>query len=329
MLESLFDAIQSARTADLAKESQPYPKNNPTPSDLSACPRETALSILHWQERPAFSPGTRARLDVGIAVERKNLAALSLLGFDVVEQQKNIEYRHHETGSLLLRGKIDGKVAFPQIRRRPIIFDHKTVSPFLFPRLNTVEDLLRNRWYRKWVKQNQAYMLLENDDISFFFLDNNLGEWKFIECPLDLDLAESVLRQAEQAVAAVEAIRRGQDETQALPPYLNNFAECQNCWAANRVCFPPNLSTNPLEVMSDEDAAALDETIRRYLELGENVAEYNRIGKKIKPLFNQKTNVVVGSWFITGKERSRTMPPSPGGKQTWWEIDIQSLAGKE
>src|SRR5262252_10153093 len=103
----LIAAITERRITALGMKAAIYPRNNPIASDLGPCTRETALSILHWQSKPAFEADLLARFARGSLLEDAILCELGSLGFTVRVERKPFEVRGRD-GSLLMRGKIDG-----------------------------------------------------------------------------------------------------------------------------------------------------------------------------------------------------------------------------
>ena len=130
-LQELFQEISAAKQRHYGQEA-PWPRRNPIASDIGPCGRETALSILHWQERPAPSPELKARFEMGNECEARVMRQLSLMGFQVVEQQGPFELRD-KAGRVILSGKIDGKIRF---RGERIPFDVKSSDPRAFDRLH-------------------------------------------------------------------------------------------------------------------------------------------------------------------------------------------------
>jgi hypothetical protein len=287
----------------------PFPRSNPTASDLSECARETALGILHWQERPPITPELRARFEVGNQVEPQVVAALLRYGLRVVEQQVQFEIKDR-AGRVALRGKIDGKVEW-EGRRFP--FDVKTVNPNAFAKLRTFEDVREHVFFGKWVRQLWAYEYLSDIETGFLLLDNLLGAWRLIEVPLDFSEMEQTLRRCETAVSAVDRIRLGAPEEEALPGYHDDPAVCRRCWAFGRLCNPP-VEHHGLALLTDPQ---LEEDLDRRAELEPAHKEYERLDKACKEKVKGKDGLVIGPWLVQGKERSRdgyTVKPAK-----WWE----------
>ena len=293
-LQDLFTEIAKARSESLSRDLGPYPKNNPTASDLSPCPRETSLAILHWQERPPFNVDIAARLEVGRDSEPQIVAKLIRCGILVVEQQSMYSLTN-KAGRTILRGKIDGKVELPDRRRIP--FDIKTMNPNAFNQTDTVDDLYAHPFFCKWPKQVLAYEYMNNIETGFLLLDNLLGQWKFIEVPMDWNRMDSIIKQCEAAVDAVEAVMSGRQEEDVLPPYHPDPAVCMKCWAYKRLCTPP-ADFHGLSLMTDPEVEGL---LDRRGELEASKKEYDKLDKIIKEKVKEKDGLLVGQWLIQGK----------------------------
>jgi hypothetical protein len=302
-LTGLFTEIETRRREILGRDAGPWARSNPVASDLSPCARETALGILHWPERPPFEASVLARLEVGREAEPLAMSKLLQYGVKVVEAQRTFELPHRQTGAVLLRGKIDGMVEW-EGRRVP--FDYKTVTPFLFPRMNTVADLLAHPFFSKWPRQLWSYEFLVNIETGFLLLDNLLGEWKFIEVPLDYEQMEQILQRLEAAVTAVETIRKGAAEDAALPGYHPDAAVCRRCWAFGRLCIPPGVSGDGIPIL---DAPEIEAKLDRRAELEAAADEYDALDKEVKAQVRGQERLVVGNWLVQGREFTRVNKP--------------------
>lgn len=302
MLEQFFEDIKQRRDEQLSLRAAKWPRNNPIASDISRCARETALGVLHWEDRPAFGLDLLARLEAG--TEQENLANMKMLSLGIrpVEQQRAFELKDAK-GRLLLRGKIDGKI---QIGKQLVPYDLKTMHPSIFDRFNTIEDLLANPFFSKYPKQIMAYQYMNNIDIGFLWLDNMLGKWKFIEVPLDWEMMERILRQLETAVESIEQIRNGEPEDKALPPFHADPSYCLKCWAFKRVCTPPFFNGEGMKMINDPEFA---DKLARRAELDQAATQYDHLDKEIKETLKAAMkptdNWIIGDFLVTAKESSR------------------------
>jgi len=322
-IDELFQEILETRERGLVGNEAPWPRKNPIASDLSPCARETALSILHWKERPPPGAKLLARFQVGREQELVAMRQLSALGFQVVESQRPFDVRRRG-GGVLLSGKIDGRLLW---RGERIPFDYKTLDPRIFDRLNTMQDLLEHPFFQKWVKQLWSYLYLAEHERGFLLVDNLVGEWKFIAVDLDYAAMEEILVQCESAMSAVEAVYKGAAEQTSLPAYHPNPEVCHRCWAFQRFCHPPSVTFGPgLEVLDSPEIEAL---IDRRNELHPLSREFDKLDTRLKTLFRDKTGVLVGDWLVEGKGGSMTLAAREKSTIPTWRIQYRHLSEKE
>jgi hypothetical protein len=320
-LGELFTAIESARQTALEKNGKPWPRTQPTASDLSPCAREMALGVLHWAERPGFDTKLLARFEAGSDKEPSVYRRLLEYGFTVVEAQRTFELKG-KNGGIVLRGRIDGQLEW-QGRRYP--FDIKTVDPLLFPKLQTLEAIRQHPFFSKWVRQIMAYCYMADVDTGFLLMENLKGQWRFIEVPLDYTEMERIVADCEAAVQAVRAIQSGGRGEEALPDYIEDTAVCRRCWAFGRLCTPPGLSVGEIPLLDD---AELEAKLARRAELDEAAEEYETLDKEIKAAVRGRERLLIGDWLITGKESTVNYKAQPARTLTQWRTTIERLTAR-
>lgn len=311
--------IERRRLEALERKAGAYPRNNPIASDLGPCAREMALSILHWQERPAFPPDLQARFARGNLIEDAVLRELSELGFTVRVERRPFEIKNKK-GRLLLRGRIDGFVEFAG---RDYPMEVKSLDPNVYRRIATVEDFDKFGFMAKYPRQLQSYCYAENKEAGFFLLDDCMGHWKLIPVALDYQMVERILRQCETAVDAVTAIRECAPEETALPAYHEDPAVCRRCWAFGRLCTPP-AEYHGLALATDPEFEAI---LDRRGEVEASHREYEALDKAVKERVTGKDGLVVGNWLIQGKEIARKgyeVKPS-----TYWQSKIVAITATD
>lgn len=299
MLEAVFEEIQRKRSQDLLNKANQYPRNNPVASDISPCARETALGILHWQDRPPFTEELLARFEVGNDQESLAIAKMLRYGLKIVEQQQNFELRDKK-GRLILRGRIDGKV---EMNGQRIPFDYKTINPMMFDRLNTIDDFLKHKFFSKYPKQLWAYEYMNNIETGFVWMDNLLGQWKFVEIPMDWGRMEEILSQCETAVKSVEDVRNGKPEEAALPAFHRDPQVCTSCWCFKRLCLPPFASGEGMQVIDDPELGMKLERIKQLEEAHHEYERYDREVKKVfKAVMKPMQTYIIGGYMVSSSE---------------------------
>ena len=180
--EQLCEQMAARRLALITKDLGPWPKNNPTASDISDCTRETVLGMTHWKERPRFDPEVRARLERGNVIENVVLRDLALLGYTVRQDRVPFEIKDRK-GRLICRGRLDGFLDYGKGKTIPI--EIKSLTPMIYSQINNQDDFDRYVFFRKYPKQLMTYMYSEGYEEGMWILDDCLGHQKFIPCKLD------------------------------------------------------------------------------------------------------------------------------------------------
>lgn len=316
-LDGLFAEITRQREIALGREAGPWPKSQPTASDLSLCAREMALAVLHWQERPGFGLDLLARFEMGKDAESPTERKLAQYGFPVVEQQRMFELKG-ASGLVILRGTIDGKIKW-EGQLWPL--DIKTVDPLIFPKLQTLADLEAHPFFQKWPRQLMTYCYLTQAPSGFLLLQSLRGPWRLIEVPMDADAMAGILARAEASVEAVLRIRRDKiPEAEALPPFIEDRAVCRRCWAFERVCFPLGVDGPGVTVVDDVE---LEAKLQRREELDPARKEYEALDAEVKAALRGRTDLLVGDWLITGQEIQRKSYVVKESR--YWKSDITRL----
>lgn len=316
----------------MARNREPYARNNPIASDLGDCERAMSLAILAWNVRPPLPAGALERMEAGNEQERSVLRQLVDEGWDVVEQQAPIEIRGRDGRTVILRGKIDGKLLWrtePGARPTLILLEIKDTSFPNFQRWRSEDDLRMDRWARKWWRQIQAYLLALGLEWGLLLLTHR-GERRPIVIRLDYGAAELILQRAERAVEIRGALQG--DPLDSLDgslnalglPYLGDARGCASCDFHRRVCFPPQLGgaghLGDLLLLPDE----VGELVGRERALADAAREHASLARRLERLIPRGTHARAGDWFVTGSwEEQNTkpveaQPAKPAGTRKVW-----------
>lgn len=287
IVDQLCDEIMKARTEDLERRAKERPQEKREYlylSDLSPCTRFMFYSLTAGDQRKPFDAYVQAMLDEGTRMEDRIAAQLAELGFRVVEKDVPVEIRNRK-GELVARGRIDGKILYKKAR---IPMEAKMLSPNIFDRLNTAEDLFRFHWTEKYLRQLLFYLYGSGEEQGFFHLNDGRGHWKVVPVYLGqyLDYVERTLQRME---AAFEAKKSGQAPERI--PYDHKL--CGSC-AFNAICLPTTVIEGG-ETLNDPDVEA---RIARHEELKPMASEYDDLHDSLKEFFAGKPAVTVGGRFI-------------------------------
>lgn len=194
-----------------------------------------------------------------------------------------------------ISGTIDGilQVQYsPPMWENVAVLDGKTMSPHVYPTLNTYEDLLRYPWTRKYRGQLGLYALAFNLEHCVILATNkqNLYEMKFISWPIDLEYLERLLQKAERINAAVAA---GEP-----PAGVNDPDVCPKCQFA-AFCAPSYTTSGNLEFV---DLPELEAVLDQMGELQETADKWKELEKIRDLMLTRGQDIAVGNWLITWKQ---------------------------
>lgn len=324
LLDDLISTIEQERGKALRAEITPGGRTQPIASDIDpdSCLRRQVYELTETTRKLPITPELKARFDVGILWERRVLADLHTLGFDVVEGQTRFELKGR-SGRVVLSGKIDGKLAWPRQHgpdRRKFPFEIKSMHPSIFGRYRTAADLMESPFHRRYVFQLQAYMLGHGVDEGLFIITNCLGAWRLVPVALDLGLAEQLLGFAERIVEAAEAYRFIKDMPRAdieasawaeAVGYTSDTDECSRCGFLGTACEPPWLSAPAPETL---ELPAMRDAVEVWKRTRDAAAECARAEKEIKEKAKSAGVAVVtcGDVVVSVKEVNKkgySVPP--------------------
>jgi hypothetical protein len=172
------------------------------------------------------------------------------------------------------------------------VVDIKTMSPNVYARIETADDLTRYPWTAKYRGQVMLYSLAHNLGKCFLLLVNksNLYDMKLIAFDVDMDYCESLLQKAEAVNKAIVA--------NEAPEGMNDTQECPKCQFF-AFCHPPISSGKGVTIAdSDELGAVLD----RLEQLAPVAKEIGELEGERDALLPKGVNVVCGSWLVTWKK---------------------------
>lgn len=292
--EKLVQEIPAKRKADLtAKAQNRWMPKNFYASGISECDRQMVHALLDWDKKPLADAGLQAIFEAGKSEEARIVRMLSELGYEVIAQQNPIQIRHPKTGELICTGKIDGKIL---VGRSAVPMELKSMNPNAYARINSVDDLAKSPFYRKYIKQMQLYLYGNGEEAGIFIISDFRNIKVFIVY-LDFGLCEQILKQLERCWDYVKAKKYPE-------PLQNRPDVCQYC-PFEFLC----TKTTCNQGAEFFDNAEMEQNVTRLLELKPLAKEYEELDKAIKePLKAQGIlNAVIGTKYqIVGRKIKRT-----------------------
>ncbi len=244
---------------------------------------------------------------------------LQQMGYRIEQSQRTVYWSNYD-----LSGHIDGYLA--KDGEKATLIEIKSCSPFIFVKLNTVDDVRYSKkyYYRKWAAQLQIYMLLESQPEGWLILKNKAtGEIKIIAFTLDLEFAESLIKKAEEVKSGVKVFVEGgcYDWNEWLVSHrLNDPEICLDC-PLKAACLPEIDAGAGIAFSDDgEMAEALKEresceaASHRFKELDEEIKT------KAKRVFDSGSKQVICGEFVISGNRIE-----PKGKAPYWKVDIERV----
>lgn len=271
------------------------------------CERFLVYERTQSELRTLHQPDLQAIFDLGHNVEKYVIHELEEMGCEVVQRGRDYEDKRYD-----MTGHVDAKL-WMKDWPKPIPFEIKGLNPFTAESIATIEDIRDSRqiWVRKYYAQLQAYLFLDNSELGVFaLLNKSSGKIDFIECPLDYEYAEALLKKAERIRDHVKA--------GTLPERVLS-AECARCPFAH-VCLPDMQYGQGIEFF---DSAEVEGMLARRAELESAAREFDALDKAIKKQLPHKPEVLIGQWAVTGKEIERKgYEVKPG---SYWKFEFLKL----
>ena len=210
----------------------------------------------------------------------------------IVQKHRKVEdgfLRSHK-----ISGTIDGVLEIEVAPNQWVDFgviDIKTMSPNVYPLINTYEDLDRFFWTKKYRGQLQLYSFGLNYSHCFLLCINksNWYDMKIIHFPVDLNYVENLIQKADRINAAVDS--------QTPPDFIQDASECERCPFLSHCC--PDLTTGGNAVISTN--AELDEILNRLDELKPTAKEFKELEDRRDDILVKGQDVVCGNHIVKWK----------------------------
>lgn len=256
-------------------------------------------------KRAPHTPQLQAIFDLGRYLETYVIRELEEAGIEVVQRG-----RDWYDERLQIRGMVDAALRFPD-SREVIPTEIKGLNPYTAERVETLEDIRNSRspWVRKYYAQLQTYLFLEGKPLGMFaILDKSGGGMVFIDCPIDLEYTEVLLKRAERVRDAVAS---------KTPPAKRITSDCPRCPFVH-VCAPDITYGPGVQVLDDEELLC---ALKRREELAAAAAEYEALDKQVKKSLPRAAEALCGGFVIRGKEVERKAYEVKAG--SYWKFTIE------
>lgn len=307
----------------IASLSQNFPCRTNRASILGVpCERWLVYERTQWDNKKLPSLELQYIFEEGKKHEESVVNDLKKAGFLIFQQQTSFFLEKEE-----ISGSFDFKIADPEDSKTAYICEAKAVSPNVFASLNTIEDFNNNWFYKRWLSQIQIYLYGAgtSEEKGFLVIKNRVsGRLKIMDIFLDYDYVDGLLKKAQRIN---EHIKNG-----TLPDQIEDISICSKC-PFFHICLPEMVEKSFVEFIED---GTLEEKIKRWYDLKEARREYEKLDDEIKKIFEKKDKIIIGNFFITGKEISYTTYNIPedikkqyAKKEQYWKMKIEKILGEE
>ena len=244
------------------------------------CERNLVYNRLNWNEKLLPAPSKLLIFRDGNAHENEVLKLLNEAGIQVIEQQRPFELKDLE-----VRGKIDGRI---KINGHAIPLEIKSINPYDFDKIHTVQDLLNSPkpWTQGYVAQMMIYLLMMNEqDGIMLFKNKATGQLKQINVTLDYAFAEGICKKLERVNKHVKA--------GTYPDRITDRSICGYC-DFRHICLADEVSES-INITDDPEITDLVEQ-REALKL--QAKAFEELDDKLKEIWKTKD---VGTYLVGGK----------------------------
>ncbi len=282
--------------AVLQREKKRYPQHVNRISQMGRpCLRYLYYCRTAWDKTKETDDGLQGVFETGNLLEQPIESIAAKVGM-ASDPPWRIVGTHTTTNDKLLKeyeisGTIDGFIQI-KIDEQWVtkgVVDLKTMSTNIYPRINSLEDLKRYPWTKRYKAQLMLYAFAHDLEECFILAvnKNNLYEMKFIHFVVDVEYIQEMLDKALEVNMAVA------DEEP--PEGINDGNLCPKCDFFAHCC--PDISTGGNLKIIDNDE--LESVLDRMAELEEATAEYKELAKARDDMLTKGQDVACGAWLVT------------------------------
>ncbi len=196
--------------------------------------------------------------------------------------------------------------------RTMCVADYKTMSDNVYNAVDTVEDLQKFTWTRKYIAQGNLYALADNMEGCMLICINkqNLGQMKMIFIPLDMAYCDELLAKADEVNLHVHA--------NEPPERLNEPEACEGCWYKS-ICCPEYTNSEGIGAVNN---AELVEVLDGLRSMADEKKEISKLEKRRDALLECGKSIVVGNYVVTWKKGLTTYKAQEAHQVERWRKKI-------
>ena len=287
------------------------------------CLRKLYYMRAAWDKATPIDTGLQGVFETGTILEPVIGRIVSEVGEASTPRWRIVGSQTPTNDALLKQFQVSGTIdGFLQVEDRGLwqsigVLDIKTMSPNIYPRIDSYEDLSRYPWTRRYRGQLMLYALAHNQEQCWLLLVNkgNLYDMKLVGFDVDMAYCESLLQKAQAVNEAIAA--------QTPPDGVNDPDTCQRCpWLS--YCAPDISTGGDLEIVDNTD---LEAVLDRLAELQPTAKEYADLEQQRDAMLSKGRDIACGRWLVTWKRiemhyKAKDASPARIGEQ--WRKTIRT-----
>lgn len=256
-------------------------------------------SIKNWKYAEPFGRSVLQRFEDGNLHEVAVLALLEKIGFQALRRQMTGQVLRYNVP--IITATLDTILKAPN--GEMILAEIKSVSCFSFDKLNSIEDLLANKFYAAYYDQIQIYLEAFHDAVPkengalLIMKNKNSGQLKTIFIPYDAERVAMLKEKAHSIKRAIESPEAAQLEW--LASERLNDSECIEC--PYKIPCKPEIKMDALQIKLGDDEMIELLKIRAENEKAAN--DFRRADDKVKSVLKSQDfkRTLYGDFIIEKK----------------------------
>lgn len=229
------------------------------------CTRQLVYYRTAWEQARKPTVGLQRIFNLGNEIEKITIMRLLQAGVKIIRTQEPLNISEHQ-----ITGHPDGFVVDDETGEQ-YPFDIKSMSPFVFVKINGPEDFIKFSWTKKYIAQLMIYMHASQKTKGVFILVNkSTGEEKVIWIDYDPAFVAELFEKADTINKHVAE--------KTLPERIGYCDECSEYCPFQMLCLPDVKFETPEFVVDSE----LEAMIKRWQELKPAAKECAALESEIK-----------------------------------------------
>jgi hypothetical protein len=209
----------------------------------AACERMLVYYRTAWEQQRKPSVGLQRIFNLGNEIEKIETIRLMQAGVRISRTQEPLNIPEHQ-----LTGHPDGFVMDDETGEQ-FPYDIKSMSPFVFVKINEPEDFVKFSWTKKYIAQLMIYMHASQKAKGVFIMVNkSSGEERVVWIDYDPALIAEIFEKADRINAHVKA--------KTLPDRIGYCDECSEYCPFQMLCLPDVEFKSP-EFVVDAELTAM------------------------------------------------------------------------